>query len=66
MSGLEKADIEERVFTDYDDQFQWFLAIAFALLVEFLNMRLRKKQQPIQLHGFAEEAQEAGLLDEIK
>lgn len=33
LSGLEKADIEERVFTDYDDQFQWFLAIAFALLL---------------------------------
>ncbi len=28
-----------------------YFAIAFSLFVEFLNMRLRKHQQPIQLHG---------------
>jgi predicted tellurium resistance membrane protein TerC len=28
-----------------------YFAMAFSLLVEILNMRLRKKQQPVQLHG---------------
>ncbi len=41
-----------------------YFAIAFSLLVEFLNMRLRKKQVPVQLHGYGEEAAEKGLLDE--
>jgi hypothetical protein len=27
-------------------------------------MKLRKKQKPIQLHGYAEEAKEAGLLNQ--
>jgi Ca-activated chloride channel family protein len=44
LSGLEKADIEERVFTDYDDQFQWFLAIAFALLLLELVTADRKSR----------------------
>ncbi len=33
-----------------------YFAIAFSLLVEFLNMKLRKKQNPVQLHGIGEEA----------
>lgn len=39
-----------------------YFAIAFSLLVEFLNMRLRKKQEPIQLHGIKEEAIEEGVM----
>lgn len=39
-----------------------YFAIAFALLVEFLNMRVRKKQDPVQLHGIQEEAIEEGVL----
>jgi predicted tellurium resistance membrane protein TerC len=38
-----------------------YFAIAFSLFVEFLNMRLRKKQAPVQLHGVQEEAYEEGL-----
>jgi predicted tellurium resistance membrane protein TerC len=41
-----------------------YFAIAFSLLVEFLNMRLRKRQTPLQLHGYGKEASEQGLLDE--
>jgi predicted tellurium resistance membrane protein TerC len=41
-----------------------YFAIAFSLLVEFLNMRLRTKQSPVQLHGAQEEALEQGLLEE--
>lgn len=33
-----------------------YFAIAFSLFVEALNMRLRKKQKPVQLHGPAEKA----------
>lgn len=39
-----------------------YFAIAFSLLVEFLNMRLRKKQVPVQLHGVKEEAVREGML----
>jgi hypothetical protein len=28
--------------------------MAFSLLIELLNMRLRKKQSPVHLHGVAE------------
>ena len=39
-----------------------YFSIAFSLFVEFLNMRLRKKpQDPVQLHGYQEEAVEEGL-----
>ncbi len=41
-----------------------YFAIAFSLLVEFLNMRLRKKQKPVQLHGATEKATSEGLLDD--
>jgi len=39
-----------------------YFAIAFSLLVEFLNMRLRKKQQPVQLRGYEEEAKRQGVI----
>jgi predicted tellurium resistance membrane protein TerC len=39
-----------------------YFAIAFSLLVEFLNMRIRKTQHPVQLHGAEKEAIEKGLL----
>ena len=40
-----------------------YFAIAFSLLVEFLNIRMRKKTKPIQLHGIEEEAVREGILD---
>jgi predicted tellurium resistance membrane protein TerC len=39
-----------------------YFAIAFSLLVEVLNIRLRKKQQPLQLHGYEEEAKRKGMI----
>jgi len=39
-----------------------YFAIAFSLLVEFLNMKLRKKEKPIQLHGPTEEAVKEGII----
>lgn len=39
-----------------------YFAIAFSLLVEFLNMRLRKRQQPVQLRGYEERAKQQGVI----
>ena len=33
ISKLDKSEIETKVFTDYEDQFQWFLAAAIVLLL---------------------------------
>lgn len=40
-----------------------YFAIAFSLFVEFLNLRLRRRQKPVQLHGAQEEAAREGLLN---
>ncbi|NND08600.1 MAG: TerC family protein [Saprospiraceae bacterium] len=39
-----------------------YFAIAFSLTVEFLNIRLRKKRKPVQLHGIKEEAVREGVI----
>ncbi|MBD2702109.1 TerC family protein [Spirosoma sp. BT702] len=39
-----------------------YFAIAFSLLVEFLNIRLRKKQKPIQLHNYGGQPQQDGIV----
>ncbi|MBY5956650.1 TerC family protein [Membranicola marinus] len=36
-----------------------YFAIAFSLMVEMLNMRLRKTKKPVQLHGAAEKVSES-------
>lgn len=41
-----------------------YFAIFFSLFVEVLNIRMRKVQKPVQLHGYAKTAQKRGLLDE--
>ena len=33
IDALDKQEIESKEFTEYDDQFQWFLAIALFLLI---------------------------------
>lgn len=44
-----------------------YFAIAFSLMVEFLNLRLRTKPgEPVILHGVSERAEEMGLLEEKK
>jgi predicted tellurium resistance membrane protein TerC len=40
-----------------------YFAIFFSLFVEMLNLRMRKTQKPIQLHGPGETAKREGLLD---
>jgi predicted tellurium resistance membrane protein TerC len=39
-----------------------YFAIVFSLIVEFLNMRLRGRQKPVQLHGYGEQAVQEGLM----
>jgi predicted tellurium resistance membrane protein TerC len=39
-----------------------YFAIAFSLLVEVLNMKMRKKRNPVQLHTAVEEAAREGVL----
>lgn len=36
LAGMEQKEFEERVFTDYEDQFQWFIALAlFFVVIEY-------------------------------
>lgn len=39
-----------------------YFSIAFSLLVEFLNIKLRKKAKPVQLHGAQEDAKKEGVM----
>ena len=39
-----------------------YFAIAFSLLVEALNMRLRKSASPVQLHDYKQQAEREGIL----
>lgn len=39
-----------------------YFAIAFSLLVEMLNMKMRKSNTTVQLHGATEEAQNQGII----
>ena len=40
-----------------------YFAIVFSLLVEFFNSKLRKKEKPVDLHSYSEEAENEGLLN---
>jgi Ca-activated chloride channel homolog len=45
ISQLEKTEFESRMFTDYEDRFQWFLAPALLLLlIEFLIFERRSSR----------------------
>lgn len=39
-----------------------YFAIAFSLLVEFLNIRLRKKQNPVKLHNYEGQPNQDGMI----
>lgn len=39
-----------------------YFAIAFSLMVEVLNIKLRKNQKPIQMRGYEEQAEREGLI----
>ena len=44
IASMEKKEIEERVFTDYEDQFQYFIAIALVLLTLEFFISERKSE----------------------
>jgi Ca-activated chloride channel family protein len=43
ISKLDKTEIETQVFTDYEDQFQWFVGAAIILLLVLIFMSSGKK-----------------------
>ena len=44
LENMEQQEFEEHVFTDYEDQYQWFLAIAlFFLLLEYFITESRSR-----------------------
>jgi Ca-activated chloride channel homolog len=55
INELDKAQIESKMYTDYEDQFQWFLATALLLLfIEFLiSERVSEWFRKINLFGNA-------------
>lgn len=40
-----------------------YFSIFFSVAVEMLNIRMRKKQKPVQLHGYGEQAKREKLMD---
>jgi Ca-activated chloride channel family protein len=55
ISELDKAQLESKMYTDYEDQFQWFLAMAlFFFLLEFvISERVSEWFRRINLFGHA-------------
>jgi len=55
ISELDKAQIENKMYTDYEDQFQWFLGLALVLFfIEFLiSERVSEWFKKINLFGNA-------------
>lgn len=53
IGELDKKEIESKRYTDYDDQFQWFFAAAFILLVAefFINERANEWLRKLHLFG---------------
>ena len=51
IKELDKKQIESKMFTDYEDQFQWFIAAAlFFLVLEFLfNERISNWWKKLKL-----------------
>jgi Ca-activated chloride channel family protein len=57
IAELDKAQLESKMYTDYEDQFQWFLALAIIfLLIEFLvSERASEWYKKLNLFGHAEQ-----------
>nr|NQU90769.1 hypothetical protein [Bacteroidota bacterium] len=53
IDNMEKTEFESRVFSDYEDRFQYFLAaVLLLLLIEFLILERRgKKFRNVNLFG---------------
>lgn len=66
MLVAEGAHLSEVVFFDQEigtvPKGYLYFAIAFSLLVEFLNIRLRKTQKPVPLRGYQGQPQRDGMI----
>ena len=66
MLVAEGAHLSEVVFFDQEvgavPKGYLYFAIAFSLLVEFLNIRLRKKQNPVKLHNYEGRPNQDGMI----
>ena len=57
--------IAEGFHQKFDKGYLYF-AMAFSLVIELINMRMRKKREkPVQLHGVSEEAVGDGLMEKL-
>lgn len=66
MLVAEGAHLSEVVFFDQEigtvPKGYLYFAIAFSLLVEFLNIRLKKTQKPVELRGYSGQPQRDGMI----
>lgn len=66
MLVAEGAHLSEVIFFDQEvgtvPKGYLYFAIAFSLLVEFLNIRLRKKQTPVKLHRYEGNTERDGMI----
>ncbi|MGE0567529.1 MAG: VWA domain-containing protein [Bacteroidia bacterium] len=52
IDELDKAEIDTKMFTDYEDQFQWFLGLSLVLLVVELLIGERRNKWFIKLNSY--------------
>lgn len=52
INKLEKSEIDAKIFTDYEDQFQWFIALALILLLVEGLLSSAKKPWELKLNLF--------------
>ena len=58
ISTLDKTEIETQVFTDYEDQFQWFVGAAIILLLVLIFMSSGKKGWESKFNIFERKGEE--------
>jgi len=54
LSGMDKKEFETKVFSDYEDQFQWFIALAILFLILDVFLLERKTKWLNKLDLFNE------------
>lgn len=59
LNAMDKTEFESKQFTDFKDQFQWFLALALILLLIESFMLERKTSWLKKLNLFNERSEEA-------
>ena len=58
ISKMEKTEIETQVFTDYEDQFQWFVGAAIILLLVLVFVSSGKKAWESKFNIFERKGEE--------